>query len=169
MPTINDITSKTPLKDEVIKISKLPVTIRTSLSTDDFALAVRTIANSCFVNDVYRPEFKEIAKRYIILKYLTDINLGDLEVSEIFEYTQSQWYLDVENACANHTAYYDIQKAADELIEYRIRTRKTAFDDLCDTLKEFADKMGDTKSLENIAERLGNLSDKEVVRAIVNK
>lgn len=155
--------------DETIKINKRKVTIRTSITTDDFATAVHTIADSCFVDGEYRPEYKEIAKRYAVLKYLTDIDLGEIEVHEIFTQSQAQWYLDIETACANHTAFYDIQKAADELIEYRIRTRKTAFDELCDTLKAFAEKMGDTSSLEDIATKLRNLDDKAVVDAIVNK
>ena len=167
MAKINEIA--TAQADETIKINKQKVTIRTSISTNDFVTAVHTIADSCFVDGEYRPEYKEIAKRYAVLKYLTDIELGDAEVNEIFEQTQAQWYLDIENACAKYAIYCDIEKAADELIEYRIRTRQTNFDDLCDTLKEFAEKMGDTKSLEDIAERLSNLDDKEVVSAIVNK
>lgn len=167
MANINEIVI--PQADETIKINKHKVTIRTSISTNDFATAVHTIADSCFVDGEYRPEYKEIAKRYAVLKYLTDIDLGEIEVNEIFELSQASWYLDIENACAKYTAYYDIQKAADELIDYRIRTHQTNFDDLCDTLKEFAEKMGDTKALEDIATRLGNLNDKEVVSAIVNK
>ena len=104
-----------------------------------------------------------------MLRYLTDLDLDELTADEVFAQSQAQWYLDIETACANHTAFYDIQKAADELIEYRIRTRKTAFDELCDTLKEFAEKMGDTSSLEDIATKLRNLDDKAVVDAIVNK
>ena len=167
MAKINEIA--TLQADETIKINKQKVTIYTSITTNDFVTAVHTIADSCFVDGEYRPEYKEIAKRYAVLKYLTDIDLGDAEVSEVFELTQADWYLEIENACAKYAAYYDIQKAADELIEYRIRTRQTKFDDLCDVLKEFADKMGDTKSLDDIAERLGKLSDKEVAEAILNK
>ena len=167
MAKINDIAILQA--DEIIKINKQKVTIYTSITTNDFVTAVHTIADSCFVDGEYRPEYKEIAKRYAVLKYLTDIDLGDAEVSEVFELTQADWYLEIENACAKYAAYYDIQKAADEVIEYRIRTRQTKFDDLCDVLKQFADKMGDTKSLDDIAERLGKLSDKEVAEAILNK
>ena len=167
MANINDIA--TLQADETIKINKQKVTIRTSITTNDFATAVHTIADSCFVDGEYRPEYKEIAKRYAVLKYLTDIDLGDAEVSEVFELTQADWYLDLETAVANHGTYLEVQKAADELIEYRIRTRQTKFDDLCDVLKQFADKATDMKSLEEIADKLKNLDDKAVVEAIVNK
>ena len=170
--------------DEVIKINKQKVTIYTSITTNDFATAVRTIADSCFVPQTikgedgkeiqtgvidYRPEFKEVAKRYVVLKYFTDIDLGETAVDEIFELSQADWYLDLETAVANHGTYLEVQKAADELIEYRIRTRQTKFDDLCDVLKQFADKATDMKSLEEIADKLKNLDDKAVVEAIVNK
>ena len=167
MAKINEIA--TSQADETIKINKQKVTVYTSITTNDFVTAVHTIADSCFVDGEYRPEYKEIAKRYAVLKYLTDIDLGDTEVSEVFELTQADWYLEIENACAKYAAYYDIQKAADEVIEYRIRTRQTKFDDLCDVLKEFADKVTDMKSLEEIADKLKNLDDKAVVEAIVNK
>lgn len=155
--------------DEVIKINKQKVAIYASITTNDFATAVRTIADSCFVDGDYRPEFKEVAKRYVVLKYFTDIDLGETAVDEIFELSQADWYLDIETAVANHGTYLEVQKAADELIEYRIRTRQTKFDDLCDVLKQFADKVADMKSLEEIADRLKNLDDKAVVKAVVNK
>ena len=36
-------------------------------------------------------------------------------------------------------------------------------------LSEFAEKMGDTKSLDEIAEKMANLDDKAVVKAIIEK
>ena len=95
MAKINEIA--TAQADETIKINKQKVTIRTSISTNDFVTAVHTIADSCFVDGEYRPEYKEIAKRYAVLKYLTDIDHGETEVNEIFELSQAQWYLDIEN------------------------------------------------------------------------
>lgn len=169
MANIIEITDKFPLVHKTIKVGKIPVIIRMFLDVDTFASAVHTIADTCFVDGEYRPEYYEIAKRYMVMKYMTDVDLGDMNVSEVFKVTQNDWYRVIENECVNSTVYVDILKAADELIDYLIRTRQTKFDDLCDTLKVFADKAGDTKSLEEIAERIKNLDDKQVAEAILDK
>ena len=177
MANIKEIVDKFTVKDEIIKIKKIPVAIRTSISANDFTSAVRTIVNSCLVADEddesgeikYNPEYKEIVKRYVVLRYLTDIELGDMTVTEIYELSQRDWYREIEEACANYSPIHDIQKAVDELIDYQIFTRQTKFDEACESVKKIADKVFDIGSLSEIAKKLSNMDDKAIVEAIIDK
>lgn len=171
MANIVEFTDRYPLSNKTIKINKVPVEIKGYLKADKFAEIVNTVANSCFDdNDSYRPEFREIAKRYVVIKYMTDIQIGDMNAAELFKASQGgTWYELVSCEVDKLPVWAELEKAIDEAINYMLLTRKTAFDDLCETLKDFADKMGDTKSLEEIAKRIENLDDKKVVEAIVNK
>ena len=145
------------------------IKVITSLTVDNFVNAVHTIADSCFDGDTYLPEFKDIARRYTILKTFTNIDIENCSIEDIFILTQADWYYDIENTIVNTPIYNEILKSVDELIEYKIRTRRNSFDDLCDTLRTFADKMGDTNSLEVIANKISGISDVDLAKAIVNK
>lgn len=159
------------LKNTVKRVNGVPVTIKTYLDADNYSEIVNTIANSCFdESGVYHPEYREIAKRYVIIKYMTDIDLGDMGVSEVFKCTQgSTWFASIATDVTKLPIWAEIEQAVDEAINYKNLTRKTSFDDLCVVLSDFAEKMGDTKSLDAIADKLTNLDDKAVVDAIVNK
>lgn len=170
MATINEITDKNKLAHKTIKIGKIPVDIKGYITADTFAEITNTIANSCFDEEgKYRPEFKEIARRYVVLKYLTDIDLGEISSTEIFKITQNSWYETIEIEINKLSIWCEIDRAVDEIINYKLLTRKSTFDDLCETLSKFAEKMGDTKALDSIAEKLNNLDDKTVVETIIEK
>lgn len=170
MANINTITERYSLSHSQVKIGKnIMVQIKSYLSVEEFASAVRSVTDACFTNGEYTPEFKEIAKRYMVLTTFTDIEFNDMSLEEIFKVTQNDWYYIIENEVTQLPIYSEILNAVDETIEYKIRTRKTAFDFLCDTLGEFAEKMGDTTPLEKIASRIENLNDKEIAQAIINK
>lgn len=169
MANIIDFTDKYPLAHKTIKIGKIPVGIKTYLDVDTFATMANTLANSCFDKDtnVYRPEYYDIAKRYVVLKYLTDIDFGDMGVGEIFKVAQSDWYYEIEKACA--VLAYEVESAADKIIAYRLSNRKTAFDNLCDNLSAIF-KQDNTKNLADIKEVLNKLDgiDKNAfVKAVV--
>lgn len=157
MANIIEITDKSPLANKTIKVSKIPVEIKTYLDVDAFVSAANTIANSCFDDDTdeYRPEYYDIAKRYVLLKYLTDIDFGDMGVGEIFKVTQSDWYYEIEKACA--ILAYEIEDAANKIIAYRLSTRKTAFDNLCDNLSATL-KQDNSQNLADIKAVLDGLS-----------
>lgn len=159
------------LKNTVKRINGVPVTIKTYLDADNYSEIVNTIANSCFdESGVYHPEYREIARRYVIIKYMTDIDLGEMGVSEVFKCTQgSAWFASIATDVTKLLIWSEIEQAVDEAINYKNLTRKTSFDNLCEILSAFAEKMGDTKSLDAIADKLSNLDDKAVVEAIVNK
>lgn len=172
MATITDVMGKNfALKNTVKRINGVPVTIKTYLDADNYSEIVNTIANSCFdESGVYHPEYREIAKRYVIIKYMTDIDLGDMGVSEVFKCTQgSAWFASIATDVTKLPIWTEIEQAVDEAINYKNLTRKTSFDDLCEILSAFAEKMGDTKSLDAIADKLSNLDDKAVVETILDK
>ena len=84
-------------KNTTKRINGAPVTIKTYLDVDTFGSIVQTVAQSSFTDGEYRAENREIARRYCIIKYMTDIELGDTDVAEIFQITQSNnWYAQIE-------------------------------------------------------------------------
>ena len=131
MINLVNLTDKFPLINKTIKIKKVPIEIKTYLSIEDFATAVETIVDNSFSKGEYRPEYKEIAKRYTLLKFFTDINVDDIETGELFKITQSEWYLQILHELETIQIYYDLENAAEEAIRYRIEARQTAFDKLC--------------------------------------
>lgn len=172
MPTITEVMGKNfALKNAVKRINGVPVTVKTYLDADNYSEIVNTIANSCFdESGTYRPEYREIARRYVIIKYMTDIDLGEMGVSEVFKCTQgSTWFASIATDVTKLPIWTEIEQAVDEAINYKNLTRKTSFDNLCEILSAFAEKMGDTKSLDAIAEKLSNLDDRAVVETILDK
>lgn len=171
MANIVELTDRYPLSHRTIKIGKTTIEIKGYLSAETFAEIVNTVANSSFgEDDTYRPEYREIAKRYVVIKYLTDIELGDMNATELFKSTQGgTWYGVIEHEASKLSVWAELEQAIDESINYKLLTRKTSFDSLCEILSAFADKMGDTKSLDEIADKLSNLDDKAVVEAIIDK
>ena len=171
MANIIELTDRYPLTHRTIRIGKTPIEIKGYLPAETFAEIVNTVANSSFAEDgTYHPEYREIAKRYVVIKYLTDIELGEMSAAELFKSTQGgTWYETIVHEAGKLSVWAELEQAIDEAINYKLLTRKTSFDSLCDILSTFADKMGDTKALDEIAEKLGNLDDKAVVEAIIDK
>lgn len=163
------------LENKTIKINGMEVEIKTYLDADAYAAAVQTIADTCFQDDSYRPEYRELARRYVILKYFTNIEISDDMVKEIFKMSQSgTWFEKIERATTSLSVWTEIEIASNELIDYKIRSRKTSFDELCDSLKAITSEMAantngiDMDVIKEIADRLNGLSDKEIIRTIVD-
>ena len=170
MANIIEITDKCPLKNKKIMIDRhTAVQIKTYLSVEDYTEAIQTVVDSCFVNGEYFSAFKDVAIRYMVLTTFTDIDLGDMPVEEVFKVTQNNWYYVIEKEVSMLPIYSEILDSVDNAIEYKIRTRSTSFDYLCDVLGEFAEKMGDVSPLEKIASKIEKLNDKEIAKAIVEK
>lgn len=145
------------------------IEIKSVLTAEQFANAVHTIADACFVNGEYYPEFKDIAKRYVLLNTFTNIDFEDLGIEDVFQISQDSWYYRVENKIAENPVYSEILKSVDELIDYKIRTRRTSFDNLCESLLKYSEKIINIEPLEEIAEKLKNIDDKTLIDTIVNK
>ena len=171
MANIVELTDRYPINNKTIKVGKTVISIKGYLPADIYAEIVNTIANSSFdEGGKYRPEYREIAKRYVIIKHMTDIELGSMNAAELFQATQGgTWYGLIDAEINKLPVWAELEQAVDESINYKLLTRKTSFDSLCDILSTFADKMGDTKSLDAIAEKLSNLDDKAVVETILDK
>lgn len=171
MANIVELTDRYPVNNKTIKIGKTPIEIKGFLDATTYAEIVNTVANSCFSeSEIYHPEYREIAKRYVIIKYMTNIELGSTTAAELFQVSQGgTWYSLIESEVTKLHVWAELEQAIDENINYKLLTRKTSFDALCEILGTFADKMGDTKSLDALAEKLSNLDDKAVVETILDK
>lgn len=157
------------LKNTTKRINGAPVTIKTYLDVDTFGSIVQTVAQSSFTDGEYHAENREIARRYCIIKYMTDIELGDNDVAEIFKTTQGgNWYSQIEADVVKLPVWGEVETAIDSQIAYLIGTRQTAFDKLCSDLSAII-KTDNTQNLADIKEVLDGLNkvnEKDFVKAI---
>ena len=157
------------LKNTTKRINGAPVTIKTYLDVDTFGSIVQTVAQSSFTDGEYHAENREIARRYCIIKYMTDIELGDNDVAEIFKTTQggNNWYGAIEADVVKLPVWGEVETAIDSQIAYLL-SRQTAFDKLCSDLSAII-KTDNTQNLADIKEVLDGLNkvnEKDFVKAI---
>lgn len=171
MINILDIVINNSFEKKTVKIGKQVVEIKTHLNSDDYASCVHMIVDCCFINGEYKPEFKEIAKRYAYLKYFTDIDLTGQTPDELYHSTQSDWYDKIYSAIANLSVFYDIENAVDELTEYRLSLRKSSFDILCDTLSEILQEnnMSNLADVKEVLKEVNRVDKNKFVSAVMNK
>ena len=146
------------LKNTTKRINGVPVEIKTYLDVDTFGSIVQTVAQSSFTDGEYHAENREIARRYCIIKYMTDIELEDTDVAEIFKTTQggNNWYGAIESEVAKLPVWGEVETAIDKQIDYIIATRQTAFDKLCADLSAII-KTDNTQNLADVKEVLEKL------------
>lgn len=171
MANIVELTDRFPVNNKTIKAGKTTIEIKGYVPADTYAEIVNTIVNSSFdESSKYRPEYREIAKRYVVIKHMTDLELGDMNAAELFKVSQGgTWYGIIETEINKLPIWAELEQAIDEAINYKLLTRKTSFDACCDTITSFATKMGDTVALEEIAKKLSKLDDKTIVETILDK
>lgn len=152
-----------------VRLNGNKVEIKSILSAENFVEAAYNMSQLCFDKDNnFRAEYREIARRYIMIKYFTDIDIEGLTIEEVFISTQKgTWFKEIENAVTRLPLWSEVEIAVDKNIEYKISTLKTSFDDLCEVLKISVEKMTDTADLGKIAERIKNLDDKTIIKTIV--
>lgn len=162
------------LKNKTVKINGTEIEIKTYLDADTYAAAIKTIAETCFQHGTYCPEYRELARKYVMLKYFTNIDVSDDMVKEIFKTAQGgAWFSKIENSVVSLPVWSNIESSANAMIEYKIRSRKTSFDELCESLKAITAEMAantnniDMDVIKNLADRLNGLSNKEIIRTIV--
>lgn len=152
------------LKNTTKRINGVPVEIKTYLDVDTFGSIVQTVAQSSFTDGEYHAENREIARRYCIIKYMTDIEIDeDTDVAEIFKITQggNNWYGAIESEVTKCPVWAEIDLAIDRQIDYMITTRVTA------TESFFADLSAilgtdQTANLADIKEVLNTLTEVEL-------
>ena len=169
--TIMDIAGKNyNLKTTTKKINGATIEIKNYINVDMFANMVNTIARTLFDED---EEFcawnREIAKRFVILKYMTNIEVSELEINEIFKLTQSgDWYNDIERIVTGLPLWGEIEDAVDKQIDYIIATRPTSFDKLCSDISEnlAVDNTQNLADIKEILDGLNNVNKKDFVKAV---
>ena len=159
-------------KNTTKRINGAPVEIKAYLDVDTFGSIVQTVAQSSFTDGEYHAENREIARRYCIIKYMTDIELGDNDVAEIFKITQSNnWYAQIEADVVKLSVWGEVETAIDNQIAYLIGTRQTAFDKLCADLSAIikTDNTQNLADVKEVLEKLDKVDKQEFVEAAVEQ
>lgn len=159
-------------KNTAKRINGAPVTIKTYLDVDTFGSIVQTVAQSSFTDGEYHAENREIARRYCIIKYMTDIELEDTDVAEIFKTTQGgNWYSQIEAEVVKLPVWGEVETAIDKQIDYIIATRQTAFDKLCTDLSAIikTDNTQNLADVKEVLEKLDKVDKQEFVEAVVEQ
>lgn len=157
------------LKSTTKRISGALVEIKNYLDVETFKSIVQTVSQSCFEDDGYHAEDREIARRYCILKYMTDIELGDAGASEVFKTTQSGvWYSQIEAEVTKLPIWAEVESAIDNQIAYLIETRQTAFDKLCSDLSAIiaTDNAQNLADIKEVLDKLDKVDKKEFAKAV---
>ena len=160
------------LKSTTKRINSVPVEIKAYLDVDTFGSIVQTVAQSSFTDGEYRAENREIARRYCIIKYMTDIELEDTDVAEIFKTTQGgNWYSQIEAEVVKLPVWGEVETAIDKQIDYIIATRQTAFDKLCADLSAIikTDNTQNLADVKEVLEKLDKVDKQEFVEAVVEQ
>lgn len=173
MSKLTDVIGKNfALKNATKRINGAPVTVKTYLDVDTFASIVQTVAQSCFTDGEYHAENREIARRYSIIKYMTDIELEDTDVSEIFKTTQGgNWFSQVEADVVKLPVWGEVETAIDKQIDYLVGTRQTTFDKLCADLSAIlsVDTKADLADVKEVLKDLTKVDKDEFVDAVIKK
>ena len=158
-------------KNTTKRINGVPVEIKAYLDVDTFGSIVQTVAQSSFTDGEYHAENREIARRYCIIKYMTDIELEDTDVSEIFKTTQGgNWYSQIEADVVKLPVWGEVETAIDNQIAYLL-SKQTAFDKLCADLSAIV-KTDNTQNLadvKEVLEKLDKVDKQEFVEAVVEQ
>jgi hypothetical protein len=154
-----------------VRLNGNKVEIKSILSAESFVEAAYNMSQLCFdKNNNFRAEYREIARRYIMIKYFTDIDVEGLTIEEVFISTQKgTWFKEIENAVTRLPLWGETEIAVDKNIEYKISTLKTSFDELCEALKVSVNETTNIAEISKIAERIKNLDDKTIIKTIVEE
>ena len=159
------------LKNTIKRINGVPVEIKAYLDVDTFGSIVQTVAQSSFTDGEYHAENREIARRYCIIKYMTDIELEDTNVAEIFKTTQGgNWYSQIETDVVKLPVWCEVETAIDSQIAYLL-SKQTAFDKLCADLSAIikTDSTQNLADVKEVLEKLGKVDKQEFVEAVVEQ
>lgn len=167
----NEIINKETNNKRTVKVNGKKIVVATSLRANELANFVNLVTSVAFTDGVYNAVYEQMAYRYAIIKYFTDIEVGD-SVTELYDYTEQTWYDSVINAISEDTLR-QLNYILDKQIDYKIRTRETAFDKLCDEAKDLLNDFANRVSVDNLdavktlADKLESMDTKDIVKTIV--
>lgn len=169
MANITEIMSKYGEPKSINRnISGVKVEIKGYLDVNTMANIVQTVAQTCFQNGEFHAENREIARRFAILKYLTDIEVKE-EISEVFKCTLAgNWFAQIENDVTRLPLWSEVESAIDKQIDFMFLTHKTSFDKLCSDISaniavDNTQNLADIKEILNVA---SELDAKKLVKAV---
>lgn len=166
MANIFKIVENSPVENKVVKFGKNRVTIKSGLNLNDYASCINNIVELCFDEQgLYRPEYKEVARRWSYLKYFTDIELGDVTIENLFSLSQAEWWETIMDYIATTQVYSHIEIAVEEELQKRI---KTPFENLCDAIANISNaNVDDTISgLTTLFDKINQVDEKRFVKAV---
>jgi hypothetical protein len=157
------------LRNTTKNINGAKVEIKGYLDVNTMANIVQTVAQTCFQNGEFHAENREIARRFAILKYLTDIEVEKENIEEVFKCTQAgNWFAQIENDVTRLPLWSEVESAIDKQIDFMFLIHKTSFDKLCSDLSAII-KTDNTQNLADIKEvldELNKVNEKDFVKAI---
>lgn len=169
MSTITDVMGKNfTLRNTTKNINGAKVEIKGYLDVNTMANIVQTVAQTCFQNGEFHAENREIARRFAILKYLTDIEVKEEEISEVFKCTQAgNWFSQIENDVTRLPLWSEVESAIDKQIDFMFLTHKTSFDKLCADLSAIinTDNTQNLADIKEVLEKLDKVDKKAFVEA----
>ena len=173
MSKIIDVIGKNfALKNSIKRINGVPVEIKGYIDVETFKSIVQTVVLTCFDDGEYQAENREVARRFAILKYMTDIEMSKDDVSEIFKMTQGgNWFAQIEAEVVKLPLWAEIETAIDKQIDFMILTRRTAFDKLCSDLSAIltTDYTKNLADVKGVLEELNKVDKESFVDATVKK
>lgn len=160
------------LKNATKKISGVPVKIKTFLDIDTFANVVQSVAQTCIQGGEFHAENREIARRFVIIKYFTDIDVTEDDIGEVFKCSQSgNWFTEIEREVIKLPVWAEIELAIDRQIDCLITTRPTAFDKLCSDLSAIisTDQTQNLADIKDVLDGLNKVDKEGFVKAVVEQ
>lgn len=169
MAKIQELLGKgSELKSITKRINNIPVNIKQYIDVDTFANIVNGITDACFVENHYHAENREIARRFVILKYMTDIEVDEAEIASIFAATQTgNWYGAIEHEVVKLPIWAEVEQAVD----IQIASYPTAFDRLCDNISATINSNAEVNiaEIKEVLDKLSKVDKEEFVQAAVKK
>lgn len=162
------------------------ITVHPQISMGDFASAAKDMADIRFVDDgdggmLYAPYLDEFARRFVIVSYFTDIDLGELYdvearttvsvVEPVWKFLWSHVYTQIENS-VDDNMLYELLCAADKMVDAKRREVEPGPDRLWARLDKLADEtkaaMGemspeDGAAMRAVIEKLNGLDEGKIV------
>ena len=158
------------LRNTTKNINGTKVEIKGYLDVNTMANIVQTVAQTCFQNGEFHAENREIARRFAILKYLTDIEVNEEEISEVFKCTQggNNWFTQIESDVTRLPLWTEVESAIDKQIDFMFLTHKTSFDKLCSDISAniAVDNTQNLADIKEVLDGLNKVNEKDFVKAI---